>query len=206
MSGPSDESLAAEEKSLRAAIESEIPPGHQTSWDIPIKEGAMPAPVIARPDAGNNAKGRKWPRLLSAVFTAVVGGGFLVLMLVTDMDTLSGILAGGATNAQSDILAPAARYDVLKFKLDEAVRAKNHKQTIAIIARLRATGSALGGEIPFYEGRAHIALKNRTGAYHSLATYLNSVGRKGKNYKKAIALFVKSERAMKMERPLETDS
>ncbi len=206
MSGSSDESLPAEEKLLRAAIEFEIPPGDQTSWDIPIKIGAMSAPVIACPDARNYAKGRKWPRLLSGVFTAVVGGGFLVLMLVSDMDTLSGIMAGGATNAQSDILAPAARHDVLKFKLDEAIRAKNHKQTIAIIARLRATGSGIGGEIPFYEGRAHLALKNWTGAYHSLATYLNSVGRKGKNYKKAIALFVKSERAMKMERPLETDS
>ena len=161
---------------------------------------------MPRPDARNNAQGRKWPRLLSAVITAVLVGGVLLLMLVTDMDTLSGIFAGGATNAQNEVLAPTVRYDVLKFKLDQAIRAKNHKQTIAIIARLRATRFGIGGEIPFYEGRAHSELKNWTGAYRSLVTYLNSVGRKGKNYTEAIALLVKSERAIKMERPLETDS
>ena len=166
----------------------------------------MPAPVAPRPDAHDIPQGRKWPRRLSAVFPAVVVGAFLLLVPVSDMDTLPVNFAGGATNAQNGLLAPAVRYDVLKFKLDQAIRTKNHEQTIAIIARLRATRFGIGGEVPFYEARAYIALENWTGAYRSLVAYLNSVGRKGKNYKRAIALFVKSERAIEMERPAETDS
>ncbi|MCZ6637969.1 MAG: hypothetical protein O7C66_07230, partial [Alphaproteobacteria bacterium] len=102
--------------------------------------------------------------------------------------------------AQSDKLGPAVRYDVLKYKLEQAVRAKNHEQTIALIKRLRGTRLGISGEIPFYEGRAHSELNNWTGAYRSLVTYLNSVGRKGKNYKQAIALFVQAETAIKLER------
>jgi hypothetical protein len=185
MSGPSDESLEAKEQLTRAAIASGIPqPGYRKSWDIPLKEGAA--------------------------FIAITVGAFLLLMPstdpVTDRETPSGIVAGGATNGQNKLLAPGVRQDVLKFKLDLAVRARNHKQTIALITELRAAGSTIAGEVPFYEGRAYMALENWAGAYGAFVTYLNSVGRKGKNYKEAIALFVESERAIKTKRPSETDS
>jgi hypothetical protein len=211
MSGPSDESLEEKEKLTRAAIASGIPqPGYRKSWDIPLKEGAMRARGSPGPDAVENLRTRKWPHVLATAFIAITVGAFLLLMPstdpVTDRETPSGIVAGGATNGQNKLLAPGVRQDVLKFKLDLAVRARNHKQTIALITELRAAGSTIAGEVPFYEGRAYMALENWAGAYGAFVTYLNSVGRKGKNYKEAIALFVESERAIKTKRPSETDS
>ena len=206
MSGRSHQSFAAKEKLIRAVIESKMPLGDQQSWDIPINEDAMAARAMPGHDARHNPQTRRWPRLLSGLFMAVMVGAFLILAPVTEMDSLSGIFAGGATNAQSSVLMPEVRYDVLKFKLDQAIAAKDHRQTIAIITRLRATRLGIGDEVPFYEGRAYIALKNWTGAYRSLVIYLNSVGRGGENYDKAIALFVTSERAIKTGRRSETGS
>ena len=211
MSGPSDESLEAKEKITRAAIASGIPqPGYQKSWDIPIKEGPPRAGAAPDADAPNISQTRKWPGRLLAVFTAVIIGALLLLIPVTDpvtdRETPSGIIAGGAPNARNVLLAPGVRFDVLKFKLDLAIHARNHKQIIALITQIRATGSTIGGEVLFHEGRALAALRNWTGAYGALVAYLNSVGRKGKNYQEAIALFVKSESAVKMKRPSDTDS
>jgi hypothetical protein len=207
MSGPIPKSLEEKEKLTRAAIASGIPrPGYRKSWDIPIREGASGARAAPRADA----QIRKWLGRLAVVVPAVIVGALLLLMPSThpvkDRETVAGIVAGGATNAGNAILAPGVRNDVLKFKLDLAVRAKNHNQTIALITQLRAAGSTIGGEATFYEGRAYVALKNWAPAYGALVTYLNSVGKKGKNYREAIALFVEAERAIKMKRPVDTDS
>ena len=113
---------------------------------------------------------------------------------------LLGILllpSAGAALAQEDVLNPEVRYDVLRHQLSMAIRAKKPRETIDIIAKLRKSPLGISGEILFYEGHAYYQLKEWTNAYRSLVAYLNTVGRKGRNYKVAIGLFVEAERAIK---------
>ena len=107
--------------------------------------------------------------------------------------------------AQEDVLTPGVRYDVLKHRLNLAIRAKNSKQTIGIIAQLRKTRLGVSGETLFYEAHAHYLLKNWTAAYRGLVAYLNTVGRKGRNYKAGIGLFVETEREIKKNRRMSSD-
>ncbi len=115
------------------------------------------------------------------------------------------VAATGPAHAQEDVLAPGVRHDVLKHRLNLAIRAKSPKQTIDIIAQLRKTRLGVSGETLFYEAHAHYQLKNWTAAYRGLVAYLNSVGRKGRNYKTGIGLFVETEREIKKKRRMSKD-
>ena len=115
------------------------------------------------------------------------------------------LTAHGAAQAQQDVLAPAARYDVLKHQLNLAIRAKKPKQTVDIIAQLRKTRLGVSGETLFYEAHAHYQLKNWPAAYRALVAYLNTMGRKGRNYKVGISLYVEIEREFKKKRLMNTD-
>jgi hypothetical protein len=102
--------------------------------------------------------------------------------------------------AQIKQLDPAARYDVLRLKLNDSVRNKTPKETLAIIAEMRKLPQGVSGELVFFEGHAHYQLKDWERAYRSLVEYLNTVGRKGRNYNLAITLFVNTERSLKASR------
>jgi len=106
----------------------------------------------------------------------------------------------GPSVAQTDNLDPTARYDVLRLKLNTSVRAKTPKETLAIIAEMRKLPQGVKGELIFFEGHAHYQLKDWEPAYRSLVEYLNTVGRKGRNYNLAITLFINTERALKAAR------
>ncbi len=110
MSGPSDESAAAEEKSLRAALQQEIPLGDQKAWDIPIEQGAMQAGVITRPDARNNPLTEMWARLLSAVTALMLICVLLILVLFTDMDSLSRAFGDSGTMTISGLVMVAGLF------------------------------------------------------------------------------------------------
>ena len=154
MSGPSDESVAAEEKSLRVALESEIPLGDQKAWDIPMNQGAMPAGVIPRPDARNNPQTEMWSRLVSAVLAAILVGTILLLMLFTDIETLSRISGGGPMTVAGVVSIPgmmtgqllagespstAVRYQIVIFFL---VAATTGRRTLTPRSRTSVCGSA----------------------------------------------------------------
>jgi hypothetical protein len=115
------------------------------------------------------------------------------------------LTAASAAQAQQDVLAPAARYDVLKHQLNLAIRAKKPKQTVDIITQLRKTGLGVSGETLFYEAHAHYQLKNWPAAYRALVAYLNTMGRKGRNYKVGIGLYVEIERKFKQKDRMNTD-
>jgi hypothetical protein len=110
------------------------------------------------------------------------------------------IAASSPASAQMKELDQAARYDVLRLKLNASVRAKTPKETLAIIAEMRKLPQGIQGELIFFEGHAHYQLKDWDRAYRSLVDYLNTVGRKGRNYNLAITLYINTERALKASR------
>jgi len=114
-------------------------------------------------------------------------------------------MAAGPAHAQENVLAPAARYDVLKHQLNLAIRAKKPKKTVEIISQLRKTRLGVSGGTLFYEAHAHYQLKSWSDAYRALVAYLNTMGRKGRNYKAGIGLFVEIEREIKKKRRMSTD-
>jgi hypothetical protein len=110
--------------------------------------------------------------------------------------TLAAALLSATTHhslAQGE-LRPEVRYDVLRFQLDDAVKSNSHREILTLIRKMRATGIAPDGEIAYFEALANYALGKRTNAHRLLVRYLNTTGRKGKNYTKAIALFATIER------------
>jgi hypothetical protein len=115
------------------------------------------------------------------------------------------VTATGAVHAQQEGLAPTARYDVLRHQLNLAIRAKKPKETVEIISQLRKTRLGVSGETLFYEAHAYYQLKEWPAAYRALVAYLNTVGRKGRNYKVGIGLYVEIEREFKKKRRLNTD-
>lgn len=95
-------------------------------------------------------------------------------------------------------LSPQIRFDMLKTKLVEQLKAQEYDSALETISELKSLGLPIPSSLDYFEGKALFESGKKYEAYEKLEKYVEKNG-KTKYYNKAIAYLVKAEDTYKKE-------
>jgi hypothetical protein len=102
-------------------------------------------------------------------------------------------------SSQAIALPEEVRYDMLKTKLAEQLKAKQYGESLSTIKELRALDRPLSKSLAYFEGKALFETGKKAHAYKILEQYVTNHGKEAKYYSQAISYLVKAEPAYKKE-------
>ena len=103
-------------------------------------------------------------------------------------------------STDSNALSPELRFEMLKVKLVEQLKAEEYSAVLTTMDEIKALGVPLPKSFTYFEGKALYESGNKSAAYTTLEKYVEGEGKGSKYFSKAIAYLVKAEGAYKAEK------
>ncbi len=94
-------------------------------------------------------------------------------------------------------LSDAAKFDMLKMKLTQQLKAEEYSNALSTMQELQSLDVKLPKSFAYFEGKALYETGSHTAAYKKLEHYVNENGSNGKYYQQALAYLIKAEEESK---------
>ena len=90
-------------------------------------------------------------------------------------------------------LSPEIRFDMLKTKLAQQLKAQEFTRALETMDEIKALGIPIPASLDYFEGKALFESGQKYEAYIKLENYVGDIGKSAKYYNQAIAYLVKAE-------------